>query len=256
MISISIKADTEDLRRKLNNLVNRQLPYATSIALNETAKTLKIYNEALMRKAFENPTPFTMNAFYVQYASKKNLIARLRRKDKVVGKHYLEVQDTGGMRPMKAFEKNFQRRLPYKGIVNYILPADGTPMNRYGNISPGFLMKVMSQLQVQADSNMNTGYSKKTKAGRRSRAGRYFVPPPDHPLAQRGGGGVYETKQDPLGKERKGSRVKKVLSFVQAQPQYKKRTDFDNNMRRAANRLLPKKMRVGFSRAMSTAKLR
>jgi hypothetical protein len=256
MISISIKADTEDLRRKLNNLVNSQLPYATSVALNETAKTLKIYNEALMRKAFENPTPYTMNAFYVQYASKKNLIARLRRKDKAVGKHYLEVQDTGGKRPNKGFENNFKRRLPYEGIIDYITPTDEAPRNKYGNMSQGFLMKVMSQLQVQTDRNMNTGYDKKTKSGRRSRAGRYFVPRPDHPLSQRGGPGVYETKQDPLKKKRQGSRVKKVLNFVQAQPQYKKRTDFDNNMRRAANRLLPKKMRVGFSRAMSTAKLR
>ncbi len=34
MIEFKIKADTDRLQRKLNNLVNAQMPYATSLAIN------------------------------------------------------------------------------------------------------------------------------------------------------------------------------------------------------------------------------
>ena len=69
MIDFKITANTERLQQKLNNLINAQLPYATSLAINETLKTLEIYNRDLMKKAFDRPTRFTMNAFYVQYAN-------------------------------------------------------------------------------------------------------------------------------------------------------------------------------------------
>jgi hypothetical protein len=72
----------------------------------------------------------------------------------------------------------------------------------------------------------------------------------------RGGPGVYATKPDPLGSKRTGSRVTKLLNFAQAKPVYKKRTDFDNNMRKAAANLMPKKMKQGIRRALATARLR
>lgn len=256
MISFTLKANTEQLKAKLNNLVNAQMPYATSLAINETLKTLETYNKALMQKAFDRPTRFTMNAFYVQFSNKRTLQGALRRKKMVVGRHYLEVQDSGGPRPMKGFEKNFAMRLAYRGIIHGVLPTENTPLDNNGNMTMAFINRVSSQLGVQRDSAQNKPYQTKTKSGRRSTATRYFVPQPDHPLAQRGGPGVYSTKPDALGGARRGSRVSKVLSFAQAKPTYQKRTDFDGNMSRAAKNLMPKKMRLGLRRALATARLR
>jgi len=257
MISFTMKADTEKLQRKLNNLVNAQMPYATSLAINETLKTLEKYNKALMTKAFRDPVPFTMNAFYVQYSNKRNLQGFLRRKEKAVGRHYLEVQDRGGPRPLKGFEKNFLLRQRNSAGIKAILPIDTTPVDGRGNMTMAFVNKVSSQLGVQADTAQNKPYQLRVgKRQRRSTATRYFVPDPSHPLAKRGGMGVYATKADPLGQERVGSRVNKVMNFLYDAPNYKKRTDFDNNMRKAAANLMPKKMKQGIRRALATARLR
>jgi len=258
MIEFKIKADTDRLQRKLNNLVNQQMPYATSLAINETLKTLETYNKALMQKAFDRPTRFTMNAFYVQFSNKRTLRGALRRKQMVVGRHYLEVQDSGGPRGMKAFENNFKFRLPYRGMIHGVLPTENTPLDGHGNMTMAFVNKVSAQLEIMRDPASNKGYAKKTKGGRRSRAVRYMVPDIDHPLAQpgRGGPGVYAVQPDPLGKKRTGSRVQKVLGFAQNAPMYKKRTDFDNKMKRAATNIMPGKMRVGIKRALATARLR
>lgn len=258
MIEFKITADTDKLQRKLNNLINTQMPYATSLAINETLKTLETYNRALMERAFDRPTRFTLNAFYVQYSNKRKLHGALRRKDMVVGRHYLEVQDRGGQRPVKGFENNFKMRLAYRGIILGVLPTENTPLNGHGNMTMAFVNKVSSQLEIMRDPASNKGYAKKSKSGRRSRAVRYMVPDVDHPLAQagRGGPGVYAVQPDPLGKKRTGSRVQKVLNFAQNPPKYRKRTDFDNKMKRAAANLMPKKMRSGIRRALATARLR
>ncbi|MGI9142554.1 MAG: hypothetical protein ACR2IJ_05140 [Fluviibacter sp.] len=256
MIDFKITADTERLQRKLNNLINAQMPYATSIAINETLKTLEIYNKDLMKKAFRNPVPYTMNAFYVQFANKRTLTGILHRKDKVVGRHYLEVQDTGGPRGLKGFEKNFLHRGRNLGTLSGVLPTKHTPKDRYGNMSMAFINKVSSQMGLQKDAAQNKPYSLKTKSGKRSTGIRYFSPRPDHPLAQKGGLGVYQTRADPLGQERGAGRVQKVMTFAQNVPTYKKRTDFEPKMKRAAERLMPNKMREGIRRAMATARLR
>ena len=258
MIEFKLTANTDLVKRKLNNLVNAQMPYATSLAINETLKTLEIYNKALMKQAFDKPTNFTLNAFYVQYSNKRTLMGALRRKSMVVGRHYLEVQDTGGPRGMKAFENNFKFRLPYRGMIHGVLPTENTPLDSYGNMTMAFVNKVSAQLEIMRDPASNKGYAKKTKKGRRSRAVRYMVPDIDHPLAQpgRGGPGVYAVRPDPLRKKRTGSRVQKVMNFAQNAPTYRKRTDFDAKMSRAAATPMPKKMSLGLRRALATARLR
>jgi hypothetical protein len=257
MIEFKIKADTDRLQRKLNNLVNQQMPYATSLAINETLKTLETYNKALMKKAFRDPVPFTMNAFYVKFSNKRNLNGFLRRKDKAVGRHYLEVQDAGGKRPLKGFEKNFMYRGKNLGNFKGVLPTENTPLDGRGNMTMAFINKVQSQMSLQREGSQNKPYQLKVgKRQRRSTATRYFSPALDHPLARRGGPGVYATKADSPGQERVGSRVTKVMTFAQTPPTYKKRTDFDNKMKRAASNIMPGKMRQGIKRALATARLR
>ena len=254
MITIQTKVESAALQRRLSNIVSSQMPYATALAINSTLKTLHRYNQALMKQSFSNPVPYTLNAFYITYAKKDTQVGSLQRKDKPAGKHYLEVQSKGGQRPRKGFENNFVMRLPYKGVVGAVLPTENTPVNSHGVIPMSFLNKVMSQLQIQKDSAQNTGYKKRTGGGRRSRAQRYFVPEPSHPLAQRGGPGVYATKPDALGKKRQGSRVTKVLNFTDALPMYQKRYDFDGKLNNAANTMLTKNMRKAIIKALSSAR--
>lgn len=249
-VEFVIKADSERLERKLNNLVNSQMPYATSLAINQTLTSLHRYNRQLMKMAFKNPTPYTMNAFYVKYSNKRNLTGFLRRKDQPARKHYLEVQDSGGQRPQKGMEKNFAQRLPYEGIIQSILPTQNTPLNQYGNINQGFIVRVMSQLQVMSNRDANAPRPGYTKKGNKAKV-RYFVPRPDHPLSRRGKPGVYEAR-DVQGL----SFIKKVLHISDSLPMYRKRTNFEENMKIAAGPYMRRYWSTSIKRALSTARLR
>lgn len=244
-IEFILKAETKQLERKLNNAINSQIPYALSLALNESAKTMLAKHKQDMNLAFENPTPFTKNAFYIQYAKKHNPVAVIRRKDMQRGKHYLEVQDAGGFRGRKAFETNMRMNLPYDGDISYVTPTRYTPLNRYGNMSQGFLRKIESELRTARDPAMRMNTKKpgarKTKFG-------YFTPPTSHPLGQGKRAGVY--------KRSKAGNVTKVLNFTTAAPKYRPRTNFDANMRRYFGQVYQPKFNAALRRALSTMKLR
>lgn len=246
MIAFQLRGNTADSNRRMGNLVMRQMPYAVSRALNETAKTLQTKNKQDMRSAFQNPMPFTLNAYFIKYAKKADLRVKIRRKQKQAGRHYLEVQDDGGSRPRKGIENNFRTRLAWPGPVEYLGPTRHTPKNKYGNVSPGFMNKVMSQLQVQRDPAMNINTQRPRT--RKSRAKQYFVPSTSHPLGQGRRAGVYE--RNTVG------NAKKVLNFLTASPTYRPRTNFHRNLNRYGKMTYPGKLKKSLAMAMRTARFR
>lgn len=246
MFNFKFNSNSAQVNRRLSNLVGSQMPYAVARALNETAKTLHAKNKQDMRAAFENPTPFTINAYFIKFAKKGEQNVVIRRKDMQRGKHYLEVQDEGGPRPAKAVENNFRTRLAYGGAVNYLTPTRHTPRNKYGNVSPGFMNKVMSQLQVQRDPAMNMNTQR--PRSRKSKAKQYFVPSTNHPLGRGIRAGVYERTA--------AGNAKKVLNFLTFPPTYRARTNFHRNMTSYGQSVFPKKLKMTLRRAMQTARLR
>ena len=102
---------------RLQKAVRKQIPFAASQALNDTGKVLVSINKQNMKRTFDRPVPYTLNAFYLKRAMKANLSISVRRKDKPAGKHYLDIQKSGGVRPQKAFEKMVQQRVAYPGIA-------------------------------------------------------------------------------------------------------------------------------------------
>lgn len=248
MLTLTIEANTDDLVRRLDNLVKSQLPFATSKAINDTLHQMELYNRDLMKRAFDRPTRFTLNAYYVRRATKRFLQGSLERKDMVVGRHYLEVQDKGGPRGKKGFERNFITRLPYAGIIQAIVPTEHAPLDQHGNMTMAFLNRVMSQLQV-ASMGQNAKRAKVSKNG----SGRFFVPAASHPLSQRrgmGSPGVFQT----VGPSKAG-RIKQVLAFSDSVPTYRPRTSFHASLTRAAQQTLPIKMRQALAHALRTARL-
>lgn len=244
MSEIKLTADTARLNRRLSNMIARQIPFAVSRALNQTAKDLIAANKKDMQMRFDRPTNFTLNAFFFMYAKKGDTSVTIRRKSMQAGKHYLEVQESGGQRKMKGFERNFMYNLAYSGPISYITPTDKTPILSNGNMSMGFLRKVESQLRTASDPAMRMNTQKPRK--RKARGKQYFVPDITHPLGQGRSAGVYE--RTPAG------NVKKVLNFVTSTPQYTKRTRFHQNMPRWASKILPGKLRSSLRFAMETAR--
>lgn len=235
-----ITADFDRLERALTDLAQRQLPFAMATALNETAKEVLADVRKEMSENFDNPTPWTLNAFFVQRASKRKLVARVRRKIPQRGRHYLETQEEGGARPQTGFEKLVASRMKYGGIIRTITPAKGARLNKYGNMSPGQRNKILSAVKAQRDSSANT--TKESRQKHKRRAG-YFVPRPGSKLSP----GIY--RRSPGGK-----KITKVMHFSDDAANYQARFDFDGVSQAMASRKFPQNFARAMKRAIATAR--
>lgn len=117
MTGITVDSKAFDQAMKL--LVQKQMPFAASKAINDTAKDAQNAVRAQMQKKLDRPTPFTLNATGVKRATKTRLKATIFIKD--IQAQYLQYQIAGGTRSPK------DKSIP--------IPRD-IKLNKYGNI-PG-----------------------------------------------------------------------------------------------------------------------
>ena len=133
--------------------VEKQVPYATALALNSIAAGVKTDIVASMKASFDRPTPWTLNAFRVDKATKSNLTATVQMREFAPNGtpawKYLAPQIEGGARNQKRFEKALQ-------ITNqaaaFALPAEGAKLNAYGNVSVAQITQVLSGVGAFAEN--------------------------------------------------------------------------------------------------------
>lgn len=231
-----MQIDQSSLRQLYRNLDNlrQDVPRVNAWALNDMAFAVHRENKALMKRVFDNPVPYTLNAFYVRKATPQVQTATVLRKDRIQGQHYLEVQQDGGPRKQTGFEKLLSRRLKYEGILQSVLPTKSARRNRYGNLSQGLIQQVLSAVQSQRDSAQNTTAESRKRAGKRRAA--YFVPQADSSLSP----GVYE---------RRGKTIRKMLAFSDTVPTYSARFPMEEHGRKVASA----EAAPAFDRALSRA---
>jgi hypothetical protein len=229
---MSLESNIRAVERDLSDAARNQVPFAVSVAMNETASDLIELNKRHMRRTFNRPTRWTLNAFHFRRATKRRLVVTVERKLAWARRDYLLRQEEGGTRRKTGLE----RRLAVYADNGYILPVKGARRNMYGNMAPGHVQQILSALRAQGDHHQNeTVASAKRKAG--GRAARYFTPKPGSKLSP----GVYSRK----GK----AKPVKVLAFTKSAPRYSKRFRFLPTMQRASDRILP----VRFERSMVRA---
>lgn len=228
--SFDITGDTDRVVRKLNNFAQSQVKWATVLTLNETGSFLLSQNKKHMKRTFTKANQYTLNAFYLQRANKKTLTATIRRKNKQTGKHYLEVQQKGGLRPRKAVETKMEYNLPYSGIIRSVTPTSRTGGRSGGNISMAWVNKVLD------------GKNKKGSV-------RYFTAGP-HSLTKFGGGnktgGVYRV----MGK----NNPEKLFHFHDHAMKYRPKFDFYGNMNRNAKVHFRMRFNANLRKAMASSK--
>jgi hypothetical protein len=234
-----VRHNIADVQRGLSNFAREQVPWATVVALNEVAAAAVATNRQDMAGIFDQPSRFTLNAFHFTRANKRNLRADIKRKDAGLRRHYLEVQDAGGVRPETGFEKTLKFRLPYSGNVGYVTPTKHAPRDGAGNLPGGFIQRVLSQAGAQRDVQQNETERSAKRRVRQAKA-RYFVPKPGQLRP-----GVWE---------RSGGGLRKVLNFDVRAPRYTARLDFDGRMERLAVRLMPSVFERAMSNAIATAR--
>lgn len=225
MITISVKNDLAQAKKLLRSIDSKQIPFAIQQAINKTAYQVKDELVAEMKRVFDRPTPYTLNAIRVKTTDKKTLEALVWLKDEfgtskgTAATKYLYPQIAGGGRSVKRFEKWMQGR----GILPngmHVVPASGAELDQYGNIKRGTFTKVLSKLQANPDPMANeTIASRKRASSRRAKQPKasYFVGRPGNGKLPLGIWARYGFGA--------GSAVKPVMFFV-GQPKYRKRFHF------------------------------
>ena len=127
--------------------VQKQLPFATSVALNNVAfDARKAINEGT-KGAFDKPVKFTQSAFPVQKSKKRSLAAFVYAQDKA-GRdraRYLRFGIAGGTRPQKGMDAYFENAVPNDGTIPpgaYFMPTSLVKINASGNVTQATLRRI------------------------------------------------------------------------------------------------------------------
>ena len=127
--------------------VQKQLPFATSVALNNVAFDARKAINAGTKGAFHVPVKFTQNAFLVQKSKKRSLAAFVYAQDKA-GKdraRYLRFGIAGGTRPQKGMDAYFENAIPNDGTIPrgaYFMPTSLVKTNASGNVTQATLRRI------------------------------------------------------------------------------------------------------------------
>ena len=131
---ISVKTDFQKFRRTLDTLGRQQLPYAASLALNQTARTAREDVTRALPAIFSTKgyqsVPFTMRAIGTTMARKSNLRVEIFVKRQQA--KYLAIEETGGLRV----------RAPGAPVLT---PVDVDVAATHGNIPRGLLRKLLEE---------------------------------------------------------------------------------------------------------------
>lgn len=237
MISI-IASGLSEARAELKR-IEKQVPFATALALTRTAQIAKTELEAEMRKVFDRPTRWTLNSLRLFPAKKTKLEAKVWMKneaDKSIAPTItMQPQIQGGNRRKKQGEKGLGAR----GILSagkYAMPGKGTRLNASGNMSGGLMQKILSGLGAQHDKYQNSTDSRRSAANKRA----FFV-------LGRGDSAVG------IAQRTSKRSIKVLLAFVRG-PRYRRRLDFYGVGNKVIEQHLDREMRAAMERAIRTAR--
>ena len=152
-IKLSIDQDLKGFERFTKNY-RKQLPFASSVAINNTAFDIRTALNKGTLGAFNKPTKFTQKAFIVTKSKKTNLVAHTFAVDKA-GKdraRYLRFGVEGGQRPPKGFERYFAG-LPNDGTIpanSFFMPTSLVKTDASGNITRATLKRITSGINANA----------------------------------------------------------------------------------------------------------
>lgn len=252
MLNISVKADIKRLEAYFSAVQKNQLPFAVALALTKTAQHTQYKLRQEMKRVFDRPKPYTLNSTFVRPATKRSLVAEVKIKDDpfpLPPVKWIKNQVYGGDRRFKAFEKlMIEKGVMPPGTVS--VPAKSARLDAYGNLSPGQLMRILSDLSAQRDPLNNATREGKAKRARsrRKRNAVYFSTYPVTPRVGHLKPGVYERVN--LGF---GSAIRPVMLFV-GRAGYAKRFRFYELGEQIARARFPWEFEQALRQAVKTAR--
>lgn len=124
---MKIKHNIREVERGLSDFARKQLPFAVARAINDTLRDVKRNTEKRMARAIDRPTPFTLRAWALRFATKARQGGAIFAKSRQAS--YLRWLETGGTRH------------PERRAI--VVPA-GVRTNRYGNMARGAVPKALA----------------------------------------------------------------------------------------------------------------
>jgi hypothetical protein len=199
-MQLNITTNLADVRRQFAGL-EKQVNFAASKALNETAREVRKAIPAGLRRSLDRPTPFTAGegATFVKPAKRDSLVAEVLFKDRQAS--YLRYQVEGGVRS------------PTRRALR--LPS-AVKLNEYGNLPRGIIQQLISvarkesrlgkrrSRRIQVSNKLDLFYGDPRDVG-----GRNFPP------------GIYKIVK--LSPER--SQLVPLIVFPETVARYRKRVD-------------------------------
>ncbi|WP_426318878.1 hypothetical protein [Pseudoduganella sp. R-43] len=209
--------DVRDAVRQLTTgmlVEEKQVKFATRVALTRVAVKSKQAEEREMRDVFDKPTPFTMSGLFVQPATSDSLTAEVKLKDfasksSTPAAKYMAAQIKGGSRGQKRFERALEAigALPpgYR-----VVPGEGAELDDYGNMNRGQIVQILSYFRAFPEAgykaNMTDRRREALQRGSKTRQGvSYFVGRPGDRLPL----GIYQRVHFA-----RGTAIRAVMIFV------------------------------------------
>ena len=259
MLEARVQIDTKSLEQDLDDVQRKQLPFATSLAINRTAQRVKAAEEAEVKRVFDRPTSRTTRGLFMQSGSKAKPEARVFLKDNQAGSgtpaaKFLLPQIEAGGRDQKRFEV----ALKAVGILKagwYVVPGDHAEIDAYGNIKASQIRHILSyfraaEMVAGSTQNMTPDKTAKLRKGSKKRRGfEYVVAQPAYQRTM----GADRTSHLLPGIYRKtffgfGTALQPVFIFVRS-VRYRQRLDFHG----VAERVIAKHIQSEFASAMAAA---
>ncbi|WP_444914649.1 hypothetical protein [Microbulbifer sp. TRSA007] len=240
-MDVSVKLDTSKFDKAAAEL-KKQLPYASSVALNNVAFRIRGEERAEIGRVFVNPAKLTLNSVLVKKATKRSGVAKVFIRDQAPNgtapSEYLAPSVMGENR----IDKRFERALRHAGFLPsgmYVVHGKQAKLNKHGNISVGIYKRILSELRA------NSGARKSKADSSQGPKSKYFVGKINGVLGiwKRAGG-----KRNPTAKP--------ILIFLKGRPNYRQRFPFVRIAEGIARRHFPIELDKAMDRAIATAKRR
>lgn len=232
-----------DMADQVRGVPARLIPYATATALTRCAKQAQTVElPQAMRKAFDNPTSYTLNALRIEPATKDKLSARVLVKTKSMTRgnaqeSYLLPEVEGGQRGSKGMEN----ALRYASVLTagqFVVPGAAARLDANGNVKGADIRTILKALK-----NLKAVSATRSRSGKRLAKGRQLAN--DLFVGKPNGG----NRPDGIWR-REGKRLRPLFVFTNAAPTYRPRLDFTGVVQGVARKQFP----AEFAKAVASMK--
>ena len=191
-MQVSVKSDIKKLTKALSTIQRKQIPFATSKALNATAFDARKSVQTALDVQLDKITPYTKRGVQVEKSTKKNLVAQVGFRSRKFGKgqgsitqaEYMQRQIAGGT------------RLPKGQAIPVPVPKNMKP-NKFGNIPRGKIDRLL------ADKD------------------KYFS---GVPKGRNSGAGIWQRMPANSKRKKQGGKIRMVIAYepkAQYQPRFR-----------------------------------